>query len=227
MCGRFAQTSPLRVYADMLHMREPGENVGEKIPQYDLRPSMCPTLIHWFETELALLSYYWGFLPYWAKEAKGPGGVRPINARVETAASNAMFRHAWTHQRCLIPADAFYEWALVPGHGKQRYCLRRRNHEPMMLAGLWDHWRPKEGGDIIPTCVILTGEPNAVAARVHDRMPVILAPETWDAWLSPELRDARKVRELVSITPAGELEAYPVRNNGTDAELFEQVATVP
>ena len=221
MCGRFAQTSFRSRYADMLHMREPGENVGDVIPQYDLRPGMCPTLIHWFETKPALFGYYWGFLPAWSKEAKGPGGMRPINARVETAAANGMFRHAWTHQRCLIPADAFYEWKVIPGVGKQRYCLRRADHEPMMFAGLWDHWRPKDGGEEIPTCVILTGEPNAVAGAIHDRMPVILAPETWEAWLSPELRDARKVRELVSIMPAEDMEAYPVVNNGDGPELLE------
>lgn len=131
---------------------------------------MCPTLIRWFETKPALFSYYWGFLPAWSKEAKGPGGMRPINARIEGAATNGMFRHAWTHQRCLIPADAFYEWVPVPGHGKQRYCLRRRDHEPMMFAGLWDIWRPREGGeDILRTASCL---------RIQSRR--CCAPAPWE-----------------------------------------------
>lgn len=76
MCGRFAQTSFRSRYADMLHLRAAGENVGDTIQQYDLRPGMFPTIIHWFESRPALVNYQWGFLPAWSKEAKGPGGIR-------------------------------------------------------------------------------------------------------------------------------------------------------
>ena len=78
------------------------------------------------------------------------------------------------------------------------------------MPGLWDHWHPKDGGEAVPTYVILTGESNAVAGAILDRMPVILPPSVWDAWLSPELTDAENVRELVSFMPAEEMEAYRV-----------------
>lgn len=223
MCGRFAQTSTRKHYAQLLGLKAHGDNFGEVIPQYDLRPSMCPTLIRWFGSEPTLLNYYWGFLPYWTKDPKGLGGNRPINARVESAATNGMFRHAWAKQRCLIPADAFYEWKPVDAKHKQRFCLRRKDGEPMMFAGLWDIWTPSEGGDSIPTCTILTGAPNEVAAAIHDRMPVILPREVWQDWLSPELTRPDQVRALVSVMPAGELEAFPVTNDATDKRLFERV----
>lgn len=219
MCGRFAQVSPRIRYARMLGMVAHGDNFGETVPTYDLRPSMCPTLVRWFESGPAFMNYFWGFLPYWAND---PNSIRPINARVETAATSGMFRRAWARQRCLIPADAFYEWKRVDTRRKQRYCLRRRDGEPMMFAGLWDVWKPKAGGDAIPTCTIITGEPNKVAAQVHDRMPVVLPAEAWADWLSPEFTDPARVRELISVMPEEEMEAFPVANEATDARLLER-----
>jgi putative SOS response-associated peptidase YedK len=107
-----------------------------------------------------------------------------INARSETASTKPAFRDALKFRRCLIPADGFYEWSRT-GKAKQPYCFEI--NEGALFAGIWDRWKDA-GGKWLETCSILTTTPNAVTSAVHDRMPVILHPDGYDAWLDPGMR---------------------------------------
>jgi len=165
---------------------------------------------------------HWGLIPFWAK-APDMGG-RMINARAETAAEKPAYRAAFRQRRCLVPADAFYEWQKQEGsESKQPYCIRMKDESPFVFAGLWERWRPKHGSDdahAVESFTILTTTPNALLKKVHDRMPVILRPEDYDHWLDPDLQDPEHIQKLLRPFPAEYMQAYPitrhVNNPGND-----------
>jgi len=120
-----------------------------------------------------------------------------INARAETVASKPAFRNAFRYRRCLIPADGFYEWQVVPGSKtKQPWFIVLRDREPMAFAGLWERWRSQEGEDL-ESCSIIVTDANELMQPIHDRMPVILAPGDWDAWLETEAKDPGGLQSLL------------------------------
>jgi putative SOS response-associated peptidase YedK len=129
------------------------------------------------ERHLDLLS--WGLVPRFTKTLAQ--ARRPINARAETAASSGMFRAALAQRRCLVPADAFYEWQVLPG-GKQPYAIARRDGAPLAFAGLWEGWRAPDG-EVLRSYAIITTTANATLSMLHERMPVILEPDDWPLWL--------------------------------------------
>lgn len=169
------------------------------------------------ERHLNLLT--WGLVPAWTKELAA--ARRPINARAETVATSGMFRSAFAARRCIVPADAFYEWKVSAG-AKQPYAVARGDGQPMAFAGLWEGWRAPDG-EVLRTFTIITTEANAVLAPIHARMPVVLEPADWPAWLGETSGDPAGL-----MRPAGEdvLRAWPVstrvnnvRNDGP--ELLE------
>lgn len=164
----------------------------------------------------------WGFMPRWAKGLKE--GPRPINARSETVASNNLFRYAFSNRRCIIPADGFFEWKRVDG-GKQPFFIHRTDEKPIAFAGIWERWTDPNGELETPldSCAIITTSANEVVSNIHDRMPVVLEPENWDAWLDPENQDSGGLRELLDPAEDHVLEMHPVnpavgnvRNNSPD-----------
>jgi len=174
------------------------------------------------DREFALLR--WGLVPFWAKHAKF--GYSTINARAEEAASKPAFREALKKRRCLVPADAFYEWMKPNAKLKIPYAIALTSGEPCALAGLWESWRPAEGPSI-ETFTILTTDPNEVTEPFHNRMPVILEPKDYDRWLEPG-DPARPPVDLLRPYPADRMRAWPVsarvgnvRNN--DPTLLEPV----
>jgi putative SOS response-associated peptidase YedK len=139
-----------------------------------------------------------------------------INARAEGIAKKPAYRSALARRRCLIPADAFYEWqrrTAPDGRpaGKLPYAIRRRDGQPMALAGLWEVWRDPENPDAEPlrTCVIVTSAANELMAPIHDRMPVVLDPADWDQWLDPDVA-ADTAQKLLVPAPSEWFEAFPV-----------------
>jgi putative SOS response-associated peptidase YedK len=167
-------------------------------------------------------------VPNWAKEPSV--GNRMINARVETLRTSAAYKRALQRRRCILPADAFYEWRRSPsGRGpKQAFLIRRRDGAPMAFAGLWDFWRPRDDPEAEPvrSCTIITTAADELVGPVHDRMPVALTPERWDAWLDPSSEDLDVVSGLLVPTAAGEMEMFPVgsgvndvRNDGPELAL--------
>src|SRR5258708_29035828 len=136
----------------------------------------------------------WGIIPSWAKNSSV--GAKMINARSETASMKPAFRDALKCHRCLIPADAFYEWKRI-GKSKQPYCFEVNEGGLFAFAGIWDRWK-NASGNAVETCSILTTTPNSVTAVLHDRMPVILDLDTYDFWFVPRMTDVASVYERVN-----------------------------
>jgi putative SOS response-associated peptidase YedK len=148
----------------------------------------------------------WGLIPHWAKDASGAANT--INARSESAATKAAFRDPLKYRRCLVPADAFYEWKRT-ATSKQPFCFEVNEGELFAFAGLWDGWKNADG-QWIKTCSILTTIPNSVTSAVHDRMPVILHPDSYDLWLDPGMTDVGVISELLKPYDARLMRCYPV-----------------
>jgi len=148
----------------------------------------------------------WGFVPHWSKSASDAAST--INARSETAATKPAFRDPLKFRRCLIPADGFYEWKRN-GASKQPFCFEVNDGELFAFAGLWGGWKNAEG-QWVKTCSILTTTPNAVTSTVHDRMPVILQPDSYDLWLDPSMTNVAAASELLKPYEARLMRSYPV-----------------
>ena len=147
----------------------------------------------------------WGLVPSWAKDPKI--GYRMINARSETVAEKPAFRSAFKQRRCIIPADGFYEWKRV-GKNKTPYFIHLKDNEPFAMAGLWERWTSPDGGKL-DSCTILTTSPNELMQELHDRMPVILAPDAIGTWLNSE-SSAANLSDLTQPFSSGKMDAYPV-----------------
>jgi putative SOS response-associated peptidase YedK len=175
-------------------------------------------------------TFRWGLVPFFAKDAKA--GARMINARAETLLEKPAFRRPFERYRCIVPADGFYEWEALEGkRKKQPWYFRRKDGDVLAFAGLWSAWRPDRDSDDgrLVSCSIITGQPNELVGQVHDRMPVVLPPSTWDAWLDPTNDDVASLQALLTPAPAELFEATAVvdavsnvRNDGP--HLLEPVA---
>jgi putative SOS response-associated peptidase YedK len=181
---------------------------GNWAPRYNIAPTQSIPVIrqHPKEPVRHLSLIRWGLIPSWAKDSSV--AAKMINARSETAATKPAFRDALKSRRCLIPADAFYEW-MRTGKAKQPYCFEVNDGELFAFAGLWDSWKDARG-NTVETCSILTTTPNAVTAPVHDRMPVILDPDGYDLWLDPGMRDANAASDLLKPYDVRLMRCYPV-----------------
>ncbi|GAA2179569.1 SOS response-associated peptidase [Brooklawnia cerclae] len=155
----------------------------------------------------------WGLVPSWSTSAAT--GARMINARLETVTTKPSFKRAFAARRCLLPADGYYEWYPATAAGrayKQPFYIHP--HEGLMaMAGIYEFWRdPRHGPDDgwLVSCAIITTAASDDLGRIHDRMPVQVAPDDWDAWLDPALTDSGKARQLVHVPLPGEMTAHAV-----------------
>jgi putative SOS response-associated peptidase YedK len=206
MCGRFARRSTREVLAEWFGVDL--EDVPPFAPSYNVAPQSLQPLVRVNrdsgKPEFALLR--WGLVPFWAKDTKI--GYSTINARAEEAASKPAFRDAMRKRRCLVPADAFYEWARSESKTKQPYAIALRSGEPYAFAGLWEQWRPKDG-EPLETFTILTTDPNEILEPIHNRMPIILEPKDYDRWLD-HTDASRPPVDLLRPFPAEQMIAWPV-----------------
>jgi len=222
MCGRYVLTVP----GDLLASAFGLEEVPELAPRYNVAPSQVVPIVRRDESGRRELAFArWGLIPRWAKEAAI--GNRLINARADGLADKPSFRDSFRRHRCLVPADGFYEWQKV-GARKQPWLLRLAGGVPFAFAGLWSAWTDPASGEALETFAIVTTEPNELAARVHDRMPVILPVDARAVWLDPEA-ERQRLLDLLIAFPAAGMEAFPVSTrvgNPTldDAGLIEPIA---
>jgi putative SOS response-associated peptidase YedK len=150
----------------------------------------------------------WGLIPFWAKD---PGiAFKMINARAETVATKPAFREAIRKRRCLIPADAFYEW-LKNGKAKTPFCFTMVDDSIFAFAGIWASWRNPEG-QTIKTCSIITTTPNSLCADVHDRMPVILPDDAYALWLDPGFQKADAICDVLKPFNPALMRRFEVSN---------------
>lgn len=207
MCGRFSLISPFEILKSIFRLNR----TMEINPHYNIAPSENVLSVRQnAETgERELVPLRWGLIPFWAKEMKI--GNRLINAQAETVFEKPAFRHAAKKQRCLIPADGFFEWR-KSGAKKQPYRILNKDRTPLAFAGLWEKWKNPEDGNTVESCTILTTQANALVDTIHDRMPVILQPEEYDLWLDPEVQDKDNLSKLLNPYPAELMETYPVNS---------------
>jgi len=163
--------------------------------------------------ERVIDTFRWSLVPFFAE---GPKSRSPlINARAETVETAPAFRTSFARRRCIVPAEAFYEWRRHRDPETNRivrsepFAIRRRTGEPLAFAGVWAIWRNRETAERLYSVAIVTGPPNGLVATVHDRMPIVLDPGDWDTWLDEGAKLA-VLRPLLRPYPAGELLLYPV-----------------
>ncbi|CAA9368910.1 MAG: FIG01123353: hypothetical protein [uncultured Nocardioides sp.] len=236
MCGRYASS---RAADDLVEEFEVVENrVATPLPpDYNVAPTKevhavvqrPPSGRADEPPQRQLRALTWGLVPSWAKDPSI--GSRMINARMETVAEKPSFRRAFAARRALLPADGYFEWYATSRTGpkgkpvKQPYFIRPRDGRPLAMAGLYEIWRDPSKAEDDPTrfrwtCTILTTAAEDQLGHIHDRMPLMVAPERWDEWLDPTRPGDTGL--LVPAAP-GALEAYPVstlvsnvRNNGPE-----------
>ncbi len=220
MCGRYVIFGP--------HSRTRREIAFLQLtldfpPHYNAAPTQRLPIYRWLPdrgAELALLR--WGLIPHWAKDAAI--GARLINARGDTLADKPAFRAAFRRRRCLVPMAGFYEWKGEAGR-KQPYFVRRTDGELFAVAGLHECWTSAQG-ETVETFTLVTTDANAAMRPVHSRMPAIVAPSDYDAWLGK--RDAETPELAALLRPYGgdDLAVLPVSTRvnsvkNDDAGLIE------
>jgi putative SOS response-associated peptidase YedK len=197
MCGRYTLALPAIDIALLLDLMTPDFDFE---PRYNVAPTQrLPVLSN--DAPDRLSSFRWGLIPSWAKDPSI--GNQLINARAETLAEKPAFRQALAQRRCLIPATGFYEWKAGPV-GKVPQHIHMASGALLTFAGLWESWRDGEGREI-RSFTIITTRPNALMAPIHDRMPVIIAPQDRLRWLQ-----GGGIADLLQPYPDGELVADPV-----------------
>jgi putative SOS response-associated peptidase YedK len=205
MCGRYRLSRRKQIIEEHFDSVSGEEDWS---PRYNIAPTQPVPIIRQNPKEpLRQFSLVrWGLIPAWAKDISG--AARMINARSETAATTPAFRDAMKSRRCLIPADGFYEWQRI-GKTKQPYCFEIVDGKLFAFAGLWDRWKDASG-NWVKSCSILTTTPNSVTSAVHDRMPVILDPSTYDLWLDPAMTNTDAASALLKPYDARLMRCYPV-----------------
>jgi putative SOS response-associated peptidase YedK len=207
MCGRYTLRKVEAARAAFDAAPGPGFEAYTDRPRFNVAPSQDVLVVRLDRAgRRSIGPVRWGLVPHWAREVPK---VRPINARAETVATSGAFRQAFARRRCLVPADGFYEWRRVDAKTKQPMFVRFPDDRPFGLAGVWERWRPDEETEPVDTCAVVTTTPNALMAPVHDRMPVILRPADYAAWLDPAT-DPHAAAALLRPYPDGEVEAVPV-----------------
>jgi putative SOS response-associated peptidase YedK len=164
----------------------------------------------------------WGLVPFWAKAIKV--GFANINGKAEGIDTKPAFREAFVRRRCLIPFDCFYEWKKL-GKEREPYAVGLADRRLMALAGLWETWR-SPAGERVRSFAIVTTAANELLAPIHDRMPVILAPKNWLAWLGESTADPEELKSLLVPYPAEKMVIWPVDKrvgnvNNKDPSLIE------
>lgn len=221
MCGRYVLRTPANEVARLL-----GAALDAPFgPRWNIAPSQPVPVLREFDDGRHLSLLRWGLIPRWAKDPAI--GNRLINARSETAAEKPSFRDALARRRCLVPADAFYEWSPVPGSKrKQGWRIGLRPEGLFTIAGLWERWTPPEG-PAVESVTLLTTAANGPIGALHDRMPVLVAGPDRERWLDPAVR-GEAVADLmrpwpddgVTIVPVGPRVNDP-RND--DPDCFEAI----
>ncbi len=207
MCGRFVQKTPL---GDIQILFETTNPVPNAPPHYNAAPTQDLAVVRFNpQTRARSLDLLrWGLVPLWAKDLSF--GPKCINARSETVATNNIFRDAFARRRCLVPADAFYEWRKTGAGKKQPYAIMPQEGDIFAFAGLWERWKNPADGSIVRSFTIVTGKPNALCAPIHDRMPVILAREAWPLWFGETETSPAALLALLQPYPAERMRAYPI-----------------
>lgn len=203
MCGRFALTVPVEAMRQLFAFREQ--------PNFPARFNITPTqpiaIIRAGKNAREFTFVRWGLLPGWVKDTdKFP---LLVNARSETAFEKPAFKNAIRRRRCIIPADAFYEWQAGAKRPKQPFMIKPADGGTMAFAAIWEHWMGADGSEM-ETATILTSPANDTLKPIHNRMPVILKPENFEEWLERPEQEAEKLKPLLIPAANDLLEVVPI-----------------
>ena len=213
MCGRYvsARTEPDLIGGYGVEEVEPADQGRPGwVPCWNVAPTCAVPVVRALPNgRRTLASARWGLVPAWADDPSI--GSRLINARVETVADKPAFRTALRSRRCLLPADGYYEWSRDPDGRRRPRLLSAAAGGGLTFAGLYETWRDPAAPDAAPllTVTVLTRAATGPAASVHDRMPVLLPPSAWAAWLDPRLVDPDVALGLLDVAEPPPLEVTP------------------
>ncbi|MBI3541771.1 MAG: SOS response-associated peptidase [Deltaproteobacteria bacterium] len=234
MCGRAYET-----YTDEeLHARYLNEKAkrgnplagqhGARKPNFNLAPTQDSPIVRVVDGERQLDLFRWQYVPPWEPEFKTK--LSTINAKSETVFESRLYKSAIIKHRCIVPLSGFFEWKR-DGDSKRPFAIHLKDEPIMSVAGIWSTWRG-DGKSELHSFAILTTAANPFMEKIHDRMPVILAPKDEEAWLDPELQDVAKIKKLLKPCPEKWLVAHEVstlvnspRNNR--AEVLDRVEDDP
>lgn len=221
MCGRFTLRASASEVAEAFGLLE----APPFAPLFNIAPTQPVAVVRHVpeaaDSQRELVWMHWGLVPSWAKDRSM--GAKMINARADTAPTKPAYRAAFRRRRGLVVADGFYEWQEPEQTGslgtgkmagrrskakKQPYFFHMDDDRPFAFAGLWETWESPDGS-FLDSCTILTTDANELMRPVHDRMPVILAPDDYRRWLDPAV-EASEVLPLLRPYPGDDLVAYPI-----------------
>jgi len=221
MCGRYVSVSTPEQLAE-----EFGADTvatGDQGRRFNVAPTLDVYALIERDDTRRLGTMRWGFVPHWSKTLKGRA---PINARIETVATNGMFARSFERRRCILPADGFYEWQERPGSDrKQPWYIHDPDDRPLAFAGIWTVWRDPAVEDAEPvfSTAIVTTEAKGEMVQLHDRMPVILPRTLHGDWLTATDDQAPHLLRAIEAMPVPALRAHTVstrvnnvRNDASD-----------
>ncbi|WP_028936696.1 SOS response-associated peptidase [Pseudonocardia spinosispora] len=198
MCGRYASTKSAADIADEFQAVDATQESTLPVPGADYNVAPTKSVLSVVarhprdsdgkadpnRTVRSVRVMRWGLVPSWAKDPSI--GNRMINARSETADEKPAYRKAVVSRRCLLPAEGWYEWRRE-GKAKQPYFVTGTDGASLAMAGLWEFWRPKDGGEPLVTAAVLTTAAIGPLTDIHDRMPLLVPSDHWETWLNPDL----------------------------------------
>ena len=203
MCGRFSLQASEKKIRQAFHLQHAlPAGLG---PRYNIAPSQQIPIIRDTDKGHELKLVKWGLIPHWSKEPDTKYAT--INARRESVAEKPSYRKAFKTQRCLIPANGFYEWKVINGHKVPHY-FSMRSGEVFAFAGMWDRWEGDE--NTLESCSIIVMPANEIIKPVHQRMPAIIAPAHYDLWLDTRITEKDEIMAYLNSAPSNQLQCYPV-----------------
>jgi putative SOS response-associated peptidase YedK len=208
MCGRstYKLTWEEIVALYRLTLDQPAVNTQAR---YNVCPTTTIDTIVGANGSRKLVTMRWGLVPRWWSKPLKDLRLATFNARAETVTEKPFFREAFKRSRCLIPVSGYYEWQHTTGIKQPQpwYFTARDGSPALTIAGLWDEWRDKASGETLKSCTMIITEPNNFVAKVHDRMPVLLAERDYDRWTQGDTDEAAA---LMKPAPDDMLQRWPV-----------------
>lgn len=221
MCGRFVGYRSLEDLKEIFPIDRAN---CEVTASYNVAPSQEIVAIFNHQGENWLEKFYWGLVPFWAKDPSIGG--RMINARAETLAEKPAFKNAFKRRRCLIPADGFYEWKGSRGQ-KQPMFITLPDKKPFAFAGLYEIWRKNDRHPPLRTCTIITTEASKAIRDIHHRMPLILKPDAYANWLNPAYQDVKELSRMLEAQRLTRLVGFPVSKQVNSKRINDASCVAP
>ena len=221
MCGRYTLVAPVEEVRNLFDLPEVDERL--LVPRYNIAPTQPIVVVREERARRELVPVRWGLLPSWVKTPADFPLL--LNARSDGVATKAAFRNAFQRRRCLVPASGFYEWQ-TRGKVKQPFLIRPAVRGLVAFAGLWETWAGADGSEI-DTAAIVTTDCNDSLRPIHNRMPAVIAPEDFGAWLSADT-DPKEAFALLRPGPEDLFVCVPVSTRvnavrNDDSGLLEPV----